>query len=84
MAKEELAKLPKCYICKTPMGEGSRLKQKDGDLYLCDTCRRLLSAVVHDTSYNVFEEISRIMAYRDESWKELLEPWLYTEEAEKT
>jgi hypothetical protein len=82
--QELIAKLPKCHFCKRPMGEGSRLKQDGGYLYLCDTCRAFLSAIVHDRAYNVFADIQEIMAGKSVCWEETLESWCYSEEAEKT
>lgn len=74
MSEQELAKLPRCYFCKQPMGEGSRTIAPPGKhLYLCDTCRELLRAVVHDLAYSVFSDIVSIMASPDETWVEQLE-----------
>ena len=73
---------PKCQICGEEMAEGlvlRRAKWGGKDLYLCERCHDLISAVVHDGAYDIFDDIRNVMGEVNETWKERLETWSYKE-----
>ncbi len=78
MSEQEIEKLPKCHFCKQPVAEGSRTRGPPKKRqYLCDDCRHILRAIIHDCAYSVFADIASIMGSSDETWVEMMEPYDY-------